>query len=379
MTSRVLNAMLRRDRSLGSSGVDADTVARAYELLFSRLPESNEVTQLHIRSHADVWSLLRALMDSPEFNSHRTGADAPKPAKGAPCTTLNWLPLLKRFQHPNPPSRRGYITNFLGVMTNVEYLANVRDLPGHIESLPINGGFHCSVSEWIAGLRGVELSGDEFVVVELGAGWAPWMVNLCRAAQMKGARRTVAIGCEADKTHCEYVSRHVAENGLTECTRLFQGAVGLESGITLFPIPKDAANDWAMRPYFCKTEREADAILANPRDFPDHRGITFSKFHRVPCYSLADVMDGLPLVDVLHIDIQGTELDLVRHNLQLLKQRVRYLVIGTHSREIEGGLIETLCREGWILEVEEPCQFDINHPAFSVDIDGTQGWRNPQL
>ncbi len=386
MPHRVLGSIFRRDAGKTEPSLNADDVIVAYQLLFSREPESPAVIELHLQNHVDVWSLLRALMDGPEYQSRLKDREQPvrkpensQPEFVEPRTTLDWRPLLERYQQTHLPARPGYITNFLGVMTCVTYLADVREQPGHIESLPVNGNFHCSLSEWIACLRGVELAGDEFVVVELGAGWGPWMVNLSRAARMRGIQQTLAIGCEADTTHCEYLDRHLSENHLTQHARIYRGAIGLEPGYTVFPIPEDAANDWAMRPIFCASEQEAQAIVDDPQSYRDHRGITFRRFHGVPCYSLAQILEGVPLVDVLHIDIQGTEFELVRHNLERLKRQVRYLVIGTHSRTIEGALIETLRGEGWILEVEEPCQFDIRHPTHTVKIDGTQGWHNPTL
>jgi FkbM family methyltransferase len=375
MSRSVVDAELRRHSAHDCSRLDASSVTRAFELLFHRPPESAYVVQHFLERHSDIWSLLTVLMACPEF----TERNRPAAAHAAPRTTLDWQPLIERFAQPNLVARPGYITNFLGVITSVSYIARLNDAPGHVEGVPRGHNFHCHVSEWIAGLRGVELSGDDFVVVELGAGWGPWMVNLCRAAQIQGAKRVLAIGCEADETHCQYLTRHLAENGFTDHARVFQGAIGLDKGYTLFPIPDDAAGDWAMRPIFCKTQQEAQAILDDPQVHRDHRGLSFKGYRSVPCYSLTEVLEGVDVVDVLHIDVQGTELELVRHNLQLLKRRVRYLVIGTHSRRIEGGLIESLLSEGWELEVEEPCTFDIKHPWFEVQLDGTQGWRNPTL
>ena len=126
---------------------------------------------------------------------------------------------------------------------------------------------------------------------------------------------------------------------------------------------------------FCSGEREADAIVDNS-DFEDYRGFKFAQLEKVPVISLRDVMDGSSKVDLLHIDIQGGEFEIVEANLPLLADRVRYLVIGTHSRTIEGDLIRTLGTSGWELEVEKPCTFDLRHPRHSVVVDGTQGWLN---
>ena len=359
MIRRLLDTVTPRQR------VDSEAVRRAYQLIFRRDPENDDVVHEHVLAHEDVWTLLASLMDSPEFG--RSGLAEPR-------TTLNWQPLIERYKQHHLEHRPGFIVNYLGVPTRISFLGHLKGSAGFVEGTPWRGDFHSSVAEWIAGLRGVELAGDHFVAVELGAGWGPWMVNLCQAAKIKGARRTFAIGCEADEQHCQFLHQHLADNGYsTSDYRLFEGAIGSEKGLTLFPISDDSAHDWGLRPIFCKSEAEADEITSGAHS--DYRGRQF-RFHRVPCFTLQEVLAGIDHVDVLHVDIQGGEVELVRNNLELLRRRVRYLVIGTHGRQIEGELIAVLRSAGWQLEVEEPCAFDICHPGLEPQVDGTQGWRN---
>jgi hypothetical protein len=347
-------------------------VVQAYRLVFDREPESADVVEQHAAAHQDVWSLLRSLMDAAEFRNRV--ADF-----GNPRTALDWRALRARFEQPEAPTRPGHATDFLGLHTRVDFLGTDR-FEGRIDGLPVAGDSHCSAAEWIAGLRGVELSGEDFVAVELGAGWGAWMAILCRAAQIRGAKRTLAIGCEADALHCRMLHEHLATNGFTPRQyRLFEGAIGPRRGVTLFPKCEDSQNDWGLRPLFCRTEREAEAIAADPAAHADYRGFRFAGFDRVSCYTLTDVIEGVDRVDVMHIDIQGGELELIEQNLKLLHGRVAYLAIGTHSRFIEGQLMGLLSAAGWVLEVEEPCAFEIAEPGFPPKVDGVQGWRNPTL
>src|SRR5262249_16069945 len=144
----------------------------------------------------------------------------------------------------------------------------------------------------------------------------------------------------------QMVRDHMQANEFSEREyKLFEGAVGPRTGIALFPVSDDSSVDWGMRPVFLDDHAQADAFLANPQ--PDYRGVTFRKYDRVPCFTLADLIGSVDHVDVMHIDIQGGEYDLVLQNLELLKQRVGYLAIGTHGRDIEGQLIQTLRAAGW--------------------------------
>ncbi len=345
-------------------------VFRAYQLLFGREPENDRVVAEHVAAHTEIWSLLASLMSSDEFRSRTHAVPSPK-------TTLDWRAMLSRFHQKDIKPRPGFITDFLGIHTDLPFLDQQARASGLVEDLPVAGGFHCSAAEWIAALRGVELAGDDFVAVELGAGWGAWMAALCRASQIKGAKRTRAIGCEADELHCQMLHEHLQTNGFSrQDYQLFSGAVGPVRGIALFPVSEDSSNDWGLRPIFCNSEEEADQFVRNPQNLADYRGFKFRSYARVPCFTLSDIIAGADHVDVMHSDIQGGEFDLIEQNLEQLRSQVGYLAIGTHSRVIEGALISLLSASGWKLEVEEPCAFDIAHAQFSPQIDGVQGWRN---
>ena len=94
---------------------------------------------------------------------------------------------------------------------------------------------------------------------------------------------------------------------------------------------------------------------------------------------LAEAIGDHARVDLVHMDIQGGEADLVADTIELLTERVGYLVIGTHSRAIEGRLFATLLAAGWKLEVERPAIFAVIGGEPRTTVDGVQGWRNPRF
>ncbi len=85
----------------------------------------------------------------------------------------------------------------------------------------------------------------------------------------------------------------------------------------------------------------------------------------------------------MHVDVQGSEAVICEAALDELKARAHWLIIGTHSRLIEGQLIYMLMKTGWVLENEKPVIFGFQPNAPSMEsltrIDGTQVWRNPRL
>lgn len=70
---------------------------------------------------------------------------------------------------------------------------------------------------------------------------------------------------------------------------------------------------------------------------------------------------------------------MVEQSIELLSEKVGYLVIGAHSRSIEGQLFDTLLGSGWILEIERPAILQIADGKPLTQVDGVQGWKNPKF
>jgi hypothetical protein len=81
--------------------------------------------------------------------------------------------------------------------------------------------------------------------------------------------------------------------------------------------------------------------------------------------------------------VQGWEAKLCAGCIGSLTVRARWLVIGTHSRLIEGEIIDRLAAAGWVLENEKPTRFQFDSRKPSVEqmtvVDGVQVWRNARL
>jgi hypothetical protein len=161
------------------------------------------------------------------------------------------------------------------------------------------------------------------------------------------------------------------DNDLGGHGHLFQGAVGSDAGVARWPKLPDPANDSGARPV--RDGNAEDAILALDRP---HEMI------EVEIVPLAELLDLRPFWDLVHIDIQGTEVELCTDCIDALTARVRWLVIGTHSRKLDGDLMELFFSAGWALEHEKPARMvpRIGVPLGAMcSADGTQVWHNPRL
>jgi hypothetical protein len=113
----------------------------------------------------------------------------------------------------------------------------------------------------------------------------------------------------------------------------------------------------------------------------DHRGVTFDEWFEVPVVPFGELLQKQPAWDLVHIDVQGWEVDLCAAEGVLLDTRVKWLVVGTHDPKLHGDLLDLMFRRGWELQNEKPPRFAWVSGAPSLlsmsTMDGTQVWRNP--
>lgn len=264
----------------------------------------------------------------------------------------------------------GFLTNFLGVKIEPDFLPSVlRGREGEIESLPNPANWHADLAEWGAVLRAVDLApGPSFAMAELGCGWGCWMSNSGTAARRRGLR-TKLIGVEGDAGHCEFARRCLKANNFDESQySVLHGIASAKPGEALFPKQQRAGTAWGLKPIIGASPYEV--LEAAKRDTHDV----------VPLVPLEDLLGQEQRLDLLHIDIQGGESSLLAETIEVLNSKVAYIVVGTHSRQIEGELMGLLLGHGWLLEMERPAILSLSVPNRpEVAVDGVQGWMNPKL
>lgn len=278
------------------------------------------------------------------------------------------IAVMRRHALADPVAHPCYLTNFLGVRIDPKFFPGLlQGRAGEVEGIPIPANWHADIAEWGGALRAVDLARDSFTVVELGCGWGCWLNNTGVAARRVGLEVRL-IGIEGDPGHLDFAREACASNGFTrEQLVLRHGIAAARTGIALFPRQQHAGLSWGLEPVLGATESERQlALSAGSHD-------------EVPMVALEDLLAPMPYVDLLHVDIQGGEADLVDACLPVLTAKVAYLLIGTHSRQIEGRLLTRLLAAGWRLEIERPAIFALDDKGPRITVDGVQGWRNPRL
>jgi FkbM family methyltransferase len=275
------------------------------------------------------------------------------------------IPLLEKYADPSATHTEGFITDFIGVKTNVSFYAGLNNSNGTlIAKLPIpDDSFHADAIEYIALFNAFERSkrNSNFVAVEVGASYGPWICAAGVIAKRLGKKAISLVAVEASETKLDSISNHQRMNNLTNesgvSLKIFHGAAWNTRTTLMFP-KVDVAIDNGGR-------------VAEHATTVDYRGAHLEHVE-VKTYTLEDILSGIEFVDFMHIDIQGAERNLLEddQSLTILTNRVSTLFLGTHSRAIDGLAIERLTAAGWVLHRERPT-------TFNQDLDRTanvEGW-----
>jgi FkbM family methyltransferase len=217
--------------------------------------------------------------------------------------------------------------------------------------------------DWVALLYVVLEARGVLRMAELGAGYGPWLVRGALASrQCSAVEQVELLGIEADLTRFYWMEKHFLDNGIEPSDHhLFHGAVSTNYEKLLFPRIDNPSEDYGV------SLRSAS---------PDSINV------EVQGYPLANLLSYFTgPVDLLHMDAQGVEYEVIPANLELLKSRVRHLVIGTHvsqKRHLE--LYSLLFSHGWQSIMSFPRGEEVMTEFGSIRFgDGFQFWKNPEI
>lgn len=288
---------------------------------------------------------------------------------------------MRRFANPAPEADPNCITDFFGMRISAECE------PGHagrlgevLTSPPFPGDtIFADGIEYAAlacALRGV---GRRFAMLELGAGYGPWITIGALCAQRAGCEEIILGAVEADPYRFGVMRRHLAHNGLVAASAPKNGRDGeLCWDLRQQPVWPNASTVLWPGGDLEDSGRQASELEARN----DYRGLPI-KGERVETVALADLLRSHTRIDFVHMDVQGSESELVPSALEALSETTRVLFVGTHSRRCEGIVLEAMFSAGWHLEREEPCVFRgwLDAPTLEGKTvrDGGLVWRNPRL
>jgi hypothetical protein len=324
----------------------------------------------------DRVGVIRVILASDEYKRRLAGNGHQPSNEPQGCRRSEAAAIFANFQKHHGVGRPGFIANFLGGLTDVRFVPGIDSLSGFVEGYPIPGNFHGDTLEWVGTLRAALDASGTFTMLELGAGWAPWCVIGYLAAKQRGLSEIRVIGVEGDAGHIKFIKETFAANGIgPEVGKVIHGVVGVTDGDALFPEANDASHVYGGVAAFSDEER-AEGPFA---DFTAYNAPVIEEVKQLPCFNLATLMRDYDRVDLIHSDIQGTEADLFASVIALISAKVKRVVVGTHSFDIDRRLACLFAKNDWELEGINACVMREDGTQPVILRDGVQVWRNTRF
>lgn len=283
-----------------------------------------------------------------------------------------------------------FLVDFLGIRTRVAFMAGmIPDYQAPEQPRMVTAGapaYDEEYFEWIDVLEAVEEARDEFVMVELGAGWGRWSMRAAAALARKG-RGFRCVAVEAEPEHFRWMRQHFIDNNINpDDLDLTWGAVGAAPGFVPFWVGEAGA--WYGQAVANATDAQFPdlqmrrvlkirSVLGKP---PSMAG-TGKSILWVPCTTVAELIAPYPRIDLMDLDIQGLEFDALEAAIDVLDAKVRRIHIGTHSARVEHDLRTLFTARGWQARADYPCETkSVATPYGDISFgDGAQSWVNPFL
>ena len=269
-----------------------------------------------------------------------------------------------------------FIVDFFGMRISIRYAKYLAQRAGtNIERPPFpDDSIRASFIEYLAVVESIRDCGSIYQMAEIGASYAPFSALCAKLALRKGVSKAILRPVEAAFRGVESIQGNFSDNNLLNeqvDLRVIQAAVVGSYKDVYFPDVECTVDNGA-----AAQDQSTDL---------DIRGATLPMI-KIKGIPLSFVIDSFPYntpIDLLHIDIQGSELYAVPIDITYLNDMVKRVMLATHSRPIDGIMMETFHRAGWKLIAEEPCEFtyrrDLNEIEGMTIKDGAQYWVNESI
>lgn len=293
-------------------------------------------------------------------------------------------PVFSIFRFVQREQEPGWHIDGLGVRTNLAFADTTGwNVQFEVGAIP---NFNEGYFEWIDVLSAVAEAKDKFVMIELGAGFGPWLVVAAAALRQLGSMPCQLIGVEAEPTRYKWMHEHFRTNQLDPLKHhLIQGAVHARGPSRVWFSTGDPSRTYGAA---IQSRKGIPTIWSHGlrgyiRSLVDRsakRAENKCRPEKVKVVSLSKILTKIDIVDLIDMDIQGAEYEVVAEAISLMNNKVKRVHIGTHSESIEQQLHEIFSKNGWT----EIFNFGIKTKATTEfgDIkfsDGVQSWLNPRL
>ncbi|HXP05191.1 MAG TPA: FkbM family methyltransferase [Stellaceae bacterium] len=302
---------------------------------------------------------------------------------------------------------KGYLVDFCGALTDAEFRAMFGVDPataggGPVKTrLPVigDGEGWFEAANWVLAAREAK---DKFVMMTLGACYGAQAVGSYRILQQLNPMPCKLVAVEPVPENFEWVARHFRDNRLDpEAHWLVPHAIAGDIAPVLFPIGAPgsgaqnsiATNGRDARQFYVDSFAKAGPEAANTalRNLLLHNttgivrdlvaGYDFkAEIQMVSAVTLHELLSPFDRVDFLESDIQQSEIEVFPPYIDLLRRKVRRILIGTHGREVHWTLHDLFAANGWAIQFsfEPNGRYDTALGSFETN-DGVLTVVNPDL
>lgn len=319
---------------------------------------------------------------------------------------MNLHPLINEFQIRAPQPSPDFYTYFTGSKFRKEpreispRLGLLSDLDldeKNVTFVDLHTAPEQDHFEFIPVFEALESAGTTFRMVDLGAGYGLWCIHAAHLARRKGIPFHLTM-VEAEPRHMRLLRQALVDNDIDEsCCDLYEAAVesgethvlvGGEKSIPFLVRQPTGADASSATPWFGQSTMVGARMLcrdaAKTGEMYFDRDVYATKdgwgFIYQPVIDLKTILERSGRVDLLIMDIQGSELAVTEKNIKNISRCVSRVSIGTHGADMEEGLRDIFREAGW----EKLLDFThgrthatgIGEVSFG---DGLLYYRNPRL
>jgi hypothetical protein len=324
-----------------------------------------------------------------------------------PTNALQYYqPLLEALQPWQGFHPKGFLVDFFGILTDTRFRALFGADPdktgGYLRTeLPRlegeNGEWWFEAINWIEAARAAR---GRFVMITLGACYGAQAVGAYRALQTINPMPCKLVAIEPEPENYLWMRKHFRDNGIDpDAHWLVSSAISDENKPIFFPIGGAGwgANNCMSTDQPKEREILADQLISQGKADEALRSLmlrnttgiltdmlpgqeVMAEIEIVSAVTLRDLLGPFDLVDYLEADIQQSEVRVFPPFLDLLRQKVRRIHIGTHGAENHEMLHDLFARAGWEIIFSYAPNATYETPIGKFDLnDGVLTVRNPDL
>ena len=218
---------------------------------------------------------------------------------------LSDVQLFDKYSAPDAQPCPGFYTDFSGVKTRLSYFGiDSHPAEQQIGAVPFpDDALHAEAIEYLAAIIALEQAQDSFTVVELGAGYGPWLVFGAKAALRRGISNINLIAVEADLQRHQLLFTNLADNGLPLPQNPVQSNTDqTSSGVQVRCVHGAISDNIGKVSFGSQSVLDWGASPIEGGGSEDYRGITV-KAEEIDTYTIEAVLADVPAVDFMHMDI----------------------------------------------------------------------------